>query len=347
MGAFGAPKLGFFGLGRAGRAKILTFVARAKTKNAHVCSPSEGETLLEDSQEKGDQKENPLQPEPSDPEIVGGARRRVSPQASQANSGQGSRPLPPHIKWWLSVCSPRLRGRYQPEQEAIESEEPSAPSLVQEQQASFDSREEQIPWHQGQALFPLLFTTMGTLITPKVAQGLESGLPSANSDRMAEHQLSMDGTMGDAQPGVLPVSGDRDIPNLETHPGTPAQRLFNLSQNPLFPESVLEKVDLSSLVENLPADVRVRILLEVEESHQRNLQRVHALSLRPEPPAPQQPAWTATTGRYAAGPRVRWARPLTSGSRPPPGGESFTGSLPRAWLGNSSNQRRFLRPRWP
>ena len=36
MGAFGAPKSGFFGLGRAGRAKILTFVARAKTKNAHV-----------------------------------------------------------------------------------------------------------------------------------------------------------------------------------------------------------------------------------------------------------------------------------------------------------------------
>ena len=92
-------------------------------------SPSKGETFLEGSQEKGEQKGNPLQPEPSDPEIVGGARRRVSPQASQANSGQGSRPLPPHIKWWLSVCSPRLRGRYQPEQKAIESEEPSAPSL--------------------------------------------------------------------------------------------------------------------------------------------------------------------------------------------------------------------------
>ena len=85
-------------------------------------SPSEGESFPGGSQEKG--------------EIVGGARRKVSPQASQANFGQGSRPLPPHIKWWLSVCSPRLRGRYQPEQEAIESEEPSAPSLVQEQQAS-------------------------------------------------------------------------------------------------------------------------------------------------------------------------------------------------------------------
>ena len=78
-------------------------------------SPSEGESFPGGSQEKG--------------EIVGGARRKVSPQASQANFGQGSRPLPPHIKWWLSVCSHRLRGRYQPEQKAIESEEPSAPSL--------------------------------------------------------------------------------------------------------------------------------------------------------------------------------------------------------------------------
>ena len=48
-------------------------------------SPSEGETFFEVSPEKGELKEIPLQPKPRDPEIVGGARRRVSPQASQAN----------------------------------------------------------------------------------------------------------------------------------------------------------------------------------------------------------------------------------------------------------------------
>merc|ERR1711942_396582 len=125
-------------------------------------SPSEGETFIEVSLEKGEQKEIPLQFEPRDPELARGARRRVSPPASRVSiSGRGSRPLPPHIEWWSSVSSALLRDWRQPEQEAIESEEPSVPGLVQEQQAVFDSSEERVPWHLGQAPFPLLFTTMG------------------------------------------------------------------------------------------------------------------------------------------------------------------------------------------
>ena len=58
---------------------------------------------------------------------------------------------------------------------------------------------------------------------------------------------------------------------------------LNPSQGRMFPETVLEKLDLSSLVEDLPEDVRERILLAVEEPHLRNIRRVQALDLELHP----------------------------------------------------------------
>ena len=116
---------------------------------------------------------------------------------------------------------------------------------------------------------------------------------------MAEHQFSMDGTMGDAQSGGLPVPGGRDTPILGAHPWPLAMGDLNPSQGRMFPEIVLDNLDLSSLVEDLPEDVRERILLAVEESHLRNIRRVQALDL--ETSTPRQPAWSTAAGRRSAG----------------------------------------------
>ena len=268
-------------------------------KGDQKLSPSEGEASIEVSLEKGEQKEIPLQFEPRDPEFARGARRRVSPPASRVSiSGRGSRSLPPHIEWWSSVSSALLQDWHQPEQEAVESEELSIPGVVLEQQTKLDSGVG-LDQHLDQAQTPLLFNVMGRLITPSVAQGLESSLQFTNHDQMAEHRFSMDGPMGDAHSGGLPVQGNRDNPSQGTHPRPLAMGDFNPSQGRLFPETVLEKLDLSSLVEDLPEDVRERILLAVEESHLRNIQRVQALDL--ETSTPQQPAWSTAAGRRSAG----------------------------------------------
>ena len=188
------------------------------------------------------------------------------------------------------------------------------PELVSEQQTELDSGVGLDQQYLSMDQTPPLFNVMGRLITPNVIQRLESGLQFTKSDQMAEHQFSMDGTMGDAQSGGLPVPGGRDTPILGAHPWPLAMGDLNPSQGRMFPETVLEKLDLSSLVEDLPEDVRERILLAVEESHLRNIQRVQALDLGPETSTPQQPAWSTAAGRRSAGPR-RWLRPLTSGSR--------------------------------
>ena len=153
-------------------------------------------------------------------------------------------------------------------------------------------------WHLGQDQAPLLFNVMGRLITPSVAQGLESGLRLTNTDQMAEHHFSMDGIMGDAHSGVLPAPGNRDTSNLGAHPRPLAMGDLNPSQGLMFPETVLEKPDLSSLVEDLPEDVRERIHFMVEETHQGNLQKVHPSG--PEASTPQPQAWSTTPWRHTA-----------------------------------------------
>ena len=87
--------------------------------------------------------------------------------------------------------------------------------------------------------------------------------------------------MGDAQPGALLAAGNRDSFKMEDRPQPVAMGDLNPNYTGLlFPDTELEKPDLSSLVEDLPEEVRRRILLTVEESHQENLRRVQVLDQR-------------------------------------------------------------------
>ena len=151
--------------------------------------------------------------------------------------------------------------------------------LVPEQQAMLDAGMRQDQWHLGRDQASQPYNGMvRRLITSIVAQRAASVLLLTNADQIAEHRFSMDGIMGDAQSGALLAPGNRDTFNMEDHPQPLAMGDLNPSHTGLvFPETELEKPDLSSLVEDLPEDVRRRILLAVEETHQGNLQRVQAL----------------------------------------------------------------------
>ena len=164
--------------------------------------------------------------------------------------------------------------------------------LVGEQQAMLDARVRQDQWHLGRDQASQPFNSvLRRLITSIVAQRTASVLLLTNADQIAEHRFSMEGIMGDAQPGALLAPGNRDSFKMEDHPLPLAMGDLNPSYTGLlFPDTEPEKPDLSSLVEDLPEDVRERIRFMVEESHQGNLRKVQALDQR------FRSLYTSTTG---------------------------------------------------
>ena len=118
------------------------------------------------------------------------------------------------------------------------------------------------------------------LITSIVASRQASVLLLTNADQMAEHRVAVDRIMADAHQGALLAPRERDSFNLEESPLLLAMGDLNPCYSGLvFPGSEPEKPDLSSLImdSTIPQEVRERIHLAVEMSHQENVRKVQAL----------------------------------------------------------------------
>merc|ERR1712112_480075 len=97
---------------------------------------------------------------------------------------------------------------------------------------------------------------------------------------MAEHWFAMDRLMSDAHQGALLAPRERDSFSLEESPLPLAMGDLNPGYSGLvFPGSGPDKPDLSSIImdSTIPQEVRERIHLAVEMSHQENVRRVQAL----------------------------------------------------------------------
>ena len=113
-----------------------------------------------------------------------------------------------------------------------------------------------------------------------MAQRQASVLLLTNADQMAEHWFDMDRLMSDAHQGALLAPRERDSFSLEELPLPLAMGDLNPGYSGLvFPGSEPDKPDLSSLIldSTIPMEVRERIHLAVEMSHQENVKRVKAL----------------------------------------------------------------------
>ena len=114
-----------------------------------------------------------------------------------------------------------------------------------------------------------------------MAQRQASVLLLTNTDQMAEHRFAMDRIMADAHQGALLAPRERDSFSLEESPLPLAMGDLNPGYSGLvFPGSEPDKPDLSSLIldSTIPMEVRERIHLAVEMSHQENVRKVKSLN---------------------------------------------------------------------
>ena len=118
------------------------------------------------------------------------------------------------------------------------------------------------------------------LITSIVAQRQVSVLLLANADQMAGHRFDIDRLMSDAHKGALLAPREGDMFGMDDDPRPLAMGDLSPSYSGLiFPGAEPCKPDLSAFLmdSTVPKDVRERIYLAVEESHQENLQRARAM----------------------------------------------------------------------
>ena len=111
-----------------------------------------------------------------------------------------------------------------------------------------------------------------------VTQRQASSLLFLNADQTAEHGCSIKELVEDTQYGAFLEPEERDTFQIFGEPTRVGLGNLNPAYRGLvFPGSEPEKPDLSSLVEDLPQELRERILLKVEESHKANLERNKAM----------------------------------------------------------------------
>ena len=96
----------------------------------------------------------------------------------------------------------------------------------------------------------------------------------ANVDYLAGHRHQIEKAMADAAPqAFLPIK-ERDLFNQGSQP-TVMGELNPAYQGPIFPDFCLEQPELESIMgDQVPQEIKAKILSAVRQAHLNNLQRV-------------------------------------------------------------------------